>query len=480
MAKIDEVIDELQKTITYLDWRDETQVTMRIDQVQKILKRVLNLARGSQDEQKYDLLVNGSHIHFTFEVGSDQVYQGPNVLNFGDVLKITAEAQTGYEITSLLVNGSAFTSGNTITINDTTCPEGWLVVVGTSQSLGFDLSRSITTQAQHGTITVTDATTSDPIADGSMVLTQGQTINITFACDNGYLVQEFLINGVDYATTPPEQTVTVSNYVVEDNVVISGKIAVVRYPINVVTAPATSIDIYLNGVLKTGTIRAVYGDVLTFDVTPNDAVVTIDGNTYNEGDEYTVTSSVVVEVDAPTTEYTLTFDTNLVGNGISSMQFLDAEDNEVSTAHYGDTIAIRFAWEGGNTFEWATINGVDATSQFTIDTDNNEAVIEDYVVTENLLVAGFASDGDEDLIYETPASNTTVTYTLNGNPFTPTFSQYGYASDALPYGSTLVINIVADAGYQAFAQVNGEEYESGTAITVNQGITLEIVTLPIE
>lgn len=475
--KIDDVINELQKTITYLDWRDETRVTMRIDQVQKILKRVLNLAQGSQGEQKYDLLASGSHIDFTFEVGSDQVYQGPNVLNFGDVLKITAEAETGWELASLLVNGSAFTSGNTITINDTTCPQGWLTVVATANSLGFDLSR---TSVAHGTITVTDATTGDAIADGSMVLTAGQTINITFAGDNGYVIHEFLINGTDYATTPPQQTITVSNYVVEDDVVISGSLSVVRYTVSVVTAPNTSIDIYLNGTLKTGTIRAVYGDVLTFDVTPNDAVVTINGDTYNEGDQYTVTSSTIVEVNQPSTEYSLNFDTTLIGNGISSMQFLDANDNELSTAHYGDTIAIRFAWESGYTFEWATINGVDATSEFTIDTDNNEAVIEDYVVTENLLVAGLASDGYEDLMYETPAQNTTVTYTVNGTPTTPSFDEHGYAYDVFPYGSTVVITFTPDTGYIAVAQVNGEEYESGTPITVDRGITLEIVAVPIE
>ena len=242
--KIDEVISELQKEITYLDWRDETRVTMRIDQVQKILKRVLNLAKGSQGEQKYDLLASGSHIDFTFEVGSDQVYQGPNVLNFGEVLKITAEAQTGYEITSLLVNGSAFTSGNTITINDTTCPQGYVSVQGTTVALAYDLS----TNATNGYIIPFDQATNTRINEGVGVITTGQVLTFYFNAMQGNEWTSILVNGVEQITAPVEHY-EITDYIVSGNVSVVG----VAEPASV--EPASLWLYYGNGVTSAEVLK---------------------------------------------------------------------------------------------------------------------------------------------------------------------------------------------------------------------------------
>lgn len=58
MAQINDVIKEINKTLTFLDWRDETHLTMKIEDVTKIYKKLLEIAQGEQpSSDTYDLSI---------------------------------------------------------------------------------------------------------------------------------------------------------------------------------------------------------------------------------------------------------------------------------------------------------------------------------------------------------------------------------------------------------------------------------------
>ena len=118
MAKIEDVIASLQGTITELNAKNHINVTMRIDQVVGILNDVLDIAQGTQESQKFDLLNTLTHCTATYKVGNDTISAGANVLTYGDKLKITITADEGYELSSLKVNDVDFTNGNKITVTD--------------------------------------------------------------------------------------------------------------------------------------------------------------------------------------------------------------------------------------------------------------------------------------------------------------------------------------------------------------------------
>lgn len=65
----------------------------------------------------YDLSITASNATVSVTRGGVAVTAGEEVLTSGDVLTISAEADSGYELTTFLVNGNEFTSGSTVTVS---------------------------------------------------------------------------------------------------------------------------------------------------------------------------------------------------------------------------------------------------------------------------------------------------------------------------------------------------------------------------
>jgi len=72
---------------------------------------------GSEEREPYNLTKTETHATVTFKRKGKTLNVGNDILYNGDKIKITATAESGYELTTLTVNGTAFTSGNEYTVN---------------------------------------------------------------------------------------------------------------------------------------------------------------------------------------------------------------------------------------------------------------------------------------------------------------------------------------------------------------------------
>lgn len=118
MAKIEDIISSLDAQITELEARNHINVTMRVDETIALLKANKDIATDAQEDQKFDLAVSAPNCTVTLAVGETSVTAGSNVLTYGDTLTITCVANEGYELATLKVNNTDFTSGSTITVTD--------------------------------------------------------------------------------------------------------------------------------------------------------------------------------------------------------------------------------------------------------------------------------------------------------------------------------------------------------------------------
>lgn len=108
--------------------------------------------------------------------------------NFGDTLTITATAGTGYTLSTLLVNGEAFTSGETIIVT------GHMTVSATSAINTYNLSISETNCA----ITVMDGETE--IEAGTGVITHGHILTITAVANETFTMDTLTVNATPFTS----------------------------------------------------------------------------------------------------------------------------------------------------------------------------------------------------------------------------------------------------------------------------------------
>ena len=119
---IQEVINDLNYEIIQLKYKNETNVTMRIDSIIGFLEQVKDDVIKAQGNQKFDLHRTATNCTITIlDEDNDPITDGSNKLSYGDVIKISVVASEGYENATLSVNGLPFTSGNTMVVkNDLT------------------------------------------------------------------------------------------------------------------------------------------------------------------------------------------------------------------------------------------------------------------------------------------------------------------------------------------------------------------------
>lgn len=132
----------------------------------------------------------GDHANVTVMRNGTALSSGADIYD-GDMLTITATADTGYRLGTLTVNGTSISSGSSITVS------GDVSIAASAQLVTY----SLTVTADTG-LTVTVRRTSSPIGGGSIgVLASGATIYysdvlyITVSASSGYELVSLVCNG---------------------------------------------------------------------------------------------------------------------------------------------------------------------------------------------------------------------------------------------------------------------------------------------
>ena len=194
---IQQVINELNYEIIQLKYKNETNVTMRIDTIIEFLEGVKDDVIKLQDNQKFDLHRTATNCTITIlDEDNDPIADGSNKLKYGDVIKISVVASTGYENATISVNGLPFTSGNTMVVKTD------LYITGSATAIPYDLSRTET----NCTITVLDSE-NEPITDGENKIKYGDTIKISVEASAGYENATLTVNDASF-TSGNTMTVT--------------------------------------------------------------------------------------------------------------------------------------------------------------------------------------------------------------------------------------------------------------------------------
>lgn len=94
----------------------ESTDAIRTNSVAGVLEYIAK-NKGQEEVEPFDLIETPTHATITVKRKNKVVEAGPDILYNGDVLKITAEADEGYELTTLTLNGETIESGDSFTVN---------------------------------------------------------------------------------------------------------------------------------------------------------------------------------------------------------------------------------------------------------------------------------------------------------------------------------------------------------------------------
>ena len=197
---ITDIIEMVDRKVIDLTYREKINVQMRIDEVIPFLEEVLALAKDDQSSRKFDLTESKTGTcTIAYQVNGESASTGANVLKYGDKLKITVTAGTGYTITKLQVNGKDYTSGSTITVDTDIA----VTVISTLNT--YDLS---VTADEHCTVAVTKG--GEAVTAGEDAISYGDVLTITATADEDHQIATLTVNGDAFTSG---DTVTVSGNV---------------------------------------------------------------------------------------------------------------------------------------------------------------------------------------------------------------------------------------------------------------------------
>lgn len=137
-------------------------------------------------ELSHDLTITkDANCTVTVMYGENELVAGEDIIPNSAELVITATADSGYSIASLTVNGTAFTSGESIVATDD------IAIVVTVADILFDLSTTLT----GCTLVISDGV--DTYEAGSNVIPKDTELTITATASDGYTLEgmTFTING---------------------------------------------------------------------------------------------------------------------------------------------------------------------------------------------------------------------------------------------------------------------------------------------
>lgn len=238
-------------------------------------KQVTITAAAAADKA-FDLIFRETNCTISVTGPDGEILPGENMILSGTTITITTEADPDHAMSTLTVNGDAFTSGDTLVVNRDV----------TVEALALELFDITITTDGHCDIVVNDG----EYTDGSTAV-DGTLISIEAAAHEGYVLEEnpITVNGNPY--TEP--------FVLEGDITVSAG-ATELFDI-VATASFCQLTItdedeisYISG----DTIPA--GRIVTIAVTPDSGymedVLTINDNPYTE--PFTVTGDIAIVATA--------------------------------------------------------------------------------------------------------------------------------------------------------------------------------------
>lgn len=131
-------------------------------------------------------------------------------LHIGQHLRIEVVVNTGYVLQELTVNGEAFESGATYTVSGAVNIVAKAVIQGNNDGTTYSLTRI----SENADIIVTLLGDTQNITDGATALNSDSEVQITVLPHDGYLLQSFLVNGVDRLESGRSIVVS-ENFVIE-------------------------------------------------------------------------------------------------------------------------------------------------------------------------------------------------------------------------------------------------------------------------
>lgn len=282
MAKIEDVINGIEREIIQLTALNHINVTKRIDEVIDILEDIKSIAIGTQGDQKFDLIESATGCSIAYSVGGQSISAGANVLTYGDELTITVTPNTGYSLQTFTINGENAISGSTITVTDN------LQIVAVATINTYNLTADVGT---HCTATFTVG--GENISAGVGALTYGDELTITCVADTGYELTTLTVNG--------ETFVSGSIITVTDDITLVASASIQTFDLTETLSENCTV-VYTIGetTITAGTDVLSYGDELTITVSANEGYTidtfTVNGTTATSGTPITVTSNIAVVV----------------------------------------------------------------------------------------------------------------------------------------------------------------------------------------
>jgi hypothetical protein len=259
-------------------------------------------------------------------------------VDYGDVLTITFAANTGYNLATHTVNGSAFTSGSTYTVS------GNVAVAATATKIPYTLKIR---PGPNSTITVTR--NGSALSTGATVY-YGDLLTITMTASSGHHLTTSTVSGASKSG---------SYYVVNNDVIVTTVAEGNTRTLNIRTAEGVSVSVTKNGTALSDNADIAVGDDLEITATAatgyENAAVTVTGATPGSGNHYTVTDNVTVTPSATKKSYTLTL-SPATGSSISVMRGSE-ELHGGDTIYYGDALVISAVPDSGYGILTLTVNG---------------------------------------------------------------------------------------------------------------------------
>lgn len=379
---------------------------------------------------------------------------------YGDVLKISFSASTGYNVATHTVNGTSFTSGNTHTVTQA------VNVVSTATLKTFTLSISAGTGSS---ITVKKGSTT--LSNGASI-TYGDVLTITFSATTGYTLSTHKVNSSNF-TSGNTHTVTGAVSVTSTATLKSFTLSISAGTNTTITVNRTSSPLG-NG--STGNLSngatVYYNDVLkvSYSVSTGCTIKThtINGSQFASGDNHTVTAAVSVITTATVNSYTLNLsagaNTTITVNRTSSPLGKAATGyiQNGATIYYNDVLNISWSADTGYQITTQTVNGVTKTSG------------QSYTVVSAISVVVAATVRSYS-ITATVDQHANVQITRTASP--KAGAQTGLITDsAVYYGDVLSIQAIPNSGYGIDSfKVNSTESTNPKSITVNGNVTIVVI-----
>ena len=328
--------------------------------VQAVSATTLTLSQTRQ----FTLSVSASNCSVSVTKGGSTVNPGANAVTYGDVLTITAAANTGYNTPSLTVTG-ATKSGNTYTVT------GPVTVTATSTKKSYTLTIS---QGTNSTIKVTR--NGSVLGSGATIYHFDQLV-ITMTANSGYHLTSATVSGA---------TLSGGVYTVIGAVTVTTVAEPNDHTLHLTQGAHTTLAVTLDGSPLSNNANVQTGDRLVVsasaDTGYNTPTVTVTGAT-KSGNEYVV-GDADVTVASSTTPQAFTL---AITQGENSTVTVTKNGSPVAsggTIYYDDELIISAVPDSGYELSTFTVNGNNFISGGVLVVSGNVAVV---TVAEELVGA---------------------------------------------------------------------------------------------